>query len=428
LPAIRDPATAECAFTGSHTVLKDGVLVEAWRVSYLSWESVGGQLQPIRIRGYAARPVGTSGVPGIVQAHGLGGMSEESHATGLAALTGAFTLAYTGPGGGDKPENASEGIPATGNGGKRLFDTVPDPRGSWFWAHAVAGMRGLTCLGTRPEVDTERLGMTGFSAGGVVTTMSAGVDDRIKAAVPLSGTGAWGVAVQSPDAWQHSLLTAAGLDTGSPEWTTLLATIGADVLVAGANGAVLMVDGSTDEFFPLTALAATYDAVPGAGKRISIAANFDHGCYSLTGGESAGTIEERAALHAAGGQRMWFGHHFGSDASFSHLPAQPEVAVTAVGGVTAVTAVVDATGYDVESVRFWWSADDCFTFLYADLDETSGVWTRLAPATLPPNAVWFADVTYRTKDLLFPGRFALSSRPAIPAGFVPHIREIETCM
>lgn len=40
----------------------------------------------------------------------------------------------------------------------------------------------LDYLGTRPEVDPERIGMMGISGGGTMTTFSAAFDDRIKAA------------------------------------------------------------------------------------------------------------------------------------------------------------------------------------------------------------------------------------------------------
>jgi ABC-type sugar transport system substrate-binding protein len=38
-------------------------------------------------------------------------------------------------------------------------DVLPDARGSWFWGHATAAMRGVTCLTTRPDVDKDKLGI-----------------------------------------------------------------------------------------------------------------------------------------------------------------------------------------------------------------------------------------------------------------------------
>lgn len=431
LAAIADPSTADCTFEGSKTVLKDGVLVTVWRASYLSWESIDGTLVPIRIRGYAARPNSAAlPLPGVVQAHGLGGYAEESHATGTAALLGMAVMAYTGPGGGTIPENTSEGLPAGHQDGYRMFDTIPDPRGSWFWGHAVAAMRGLTCLAATPDVDGTRLGITGFSAGGVVSLMVAGVDPRVTASVPLSGTGAWSVAMQSPKAWQHTLLTKAGLTMQSPEWLAHQALLDPSVLVAGTGAHVMMVNGSTDEFFPLSAHVATYDAIGASDKRTSIAANFDHGCYALTGVEGEKTIAERAELHAKGAQRMWLRHWLTDDPDWKTVPPEPTVSLQDAGGATLVVAEVGPPGsaLQIEEVTLWWSNDDAFLFGGVKLDPYGGnTWGLLALFPLAPGTVSFVDVQYRTKGL-FPQRFTLSSRPAIPPGHVPHIRDIATCL
>lgn len=432
---IRDPATADCRFTNPHTALKDGVLLDVWNVSYLSWESVDGHLRPIRIRGFAARPQGASGVlPGVVQAHGLGGMSEETHATGTAALLGMFVLAYTGPGGGDVVDNTSEGLSAGDRSGYRLFDTLADPRGSWFWGHAVAGLRGLTCLAARPDVDPNRMGMTGFSAGGVVTLIDAAVDDRIKAAVPLSACGAWDVAVQSPKAWQLTLLEEAGLTTASPEWTTLLANLDSARLLTATTAEILMVNGSADEFFPLTAHVATFDAIPGDAKRTAIAGNFDHGCYQVTSVEDKDNVELRATASAKGGQRMWFRHAFGTDADYSYVPLAP-INLTfnqLVPGAWVAGVVVDGGGahLKVAEVRLWASTDAKLWFSLQLESKGNGLYGTKGTEFLPndPTTVpYYVDVTYSTKDLILPEIFAISTRPTLPAGFVPDIRGITSC-
>ena len=46
------------------------------------------------------------------------------------------------------------------------------------------GMRGIDYLVSRPEVDAERIGMTGCSGGGTVTTFTSALDPRIKVAAP----------------------------------------------------------------------------------------------------------------------------------------------------------------------------------------------------------------------------------------------------
>ena len=68
--------------------------------------------------------------------------------------------------------------------------------GLWWWnsrgytpagVEAWFGIRALDYLCTRPEVDTNRFGITGHSGGGAYSWIITALDDRIKAAAPLAG-------------------------------------------------------------------------------------------------------------------------------------------------------------------------------------------------------------------------------------------------
>lgn len=68
--------------------------------------------------------------------------------------------------------------------------------GQWWWnsrgytpagVEAWFGIRALDYLCTRPEVDKERIGMTGRSGGGSYTWTVAALDDRVKVAAPVAG-------------------------------------------------------------------------------------------------------------------------------------------------------------------------------------------------------------------------------------------------
>ena len=68
--------------------------------------------------------------------------------------------------------------------------------GLWWWnsrgytpagVEAWFGLRALDYLCTRPEVDTNRIGVTGHSGGGAYSWMVTALDDRIKAAAPMAG-------------------------------------------------------------------------------------------------------------------------------------------------------------------------------------------------------------------------------------------------
>lgn len=434
MEAIVNAATANCQFTNKHTAYEGLTALDAWNVSYTSWEVIDGVPKPILIRGFAARPQGNQKLPGVVQAHGLGGMSKENDATSLAAKLGMFAIAYTGPGGGDKPDNTSEGLPASAQDGYHMFDTLKDVRGSWFWGHATAAMRAVTCMASRPDVDVTKLGATGFSAGGVVTTLLAAHDPRILAAVPLSGTLAWDKATESPTAWQHELLQKAGLTVNSPEWQKLIAELisPAAAFSPSSTAHLMALDGSTDEFFPMSALVSTWNLAPDPEKRLSLSANFDHGCYQLTAiVEDKQTIETRATEHADGAQRLWFNRWFGTDSTYAYVPAAPQVSVQSAGGASLIAAVVDPGGpsLQVDSVHAWVSTDDAYTFIDVPLTKSNGVYSKLVAGTQAPNTVYFVDATYTPKAFaLVPVKVSLSSTPFLPAGHVPHIRAIGNCL
>ncbi len=69
-------------------------------------------------------------------------------------------------------------------------------KGLWWWnsrgytpagVEAWFGIRALDYLCTRPEVDTNRFGITGHSGGGAYSWTVTALDDRIQVAAPLAG-------------------------------------------------------------------------------------------------------------------------------------------------------------------------------------------------------------------------------------------------
>ena len=67
--------------------------------------------------------------------------------------------------------------------------------GRWWWhdrgytpagVECWNGIRGIDYLVSRPDVDAEKIGVTGISGGGATTVWMAAADDRVKVAVPVS--------------------------------------------------------------------------------------------------------------------------------------------------------------------------------------------------------------------------------------------------
>ncbi|RPJ31973.1 MAG: hypothetical protein EHM35_11930, partial [Planctomycetaceae bacterium] len=68
--------------------------------------------------------------------------------------------------------------------------------GRWWWhsrgytpagVECLNGIRGIDYLISRPDVDPQRIAVTGISGGGAATFWIAAADERVKVAVPVSG-------------------------------------------------------------------------------------------------------------------------------------------------------------------------------------------------------------------------------------------------
>jgi len=161
-----------------------------------------------RLSAFYAFPKGARKLPAILQIHG-GGQSASLDSVKNAASNGYVGLSINwggnkmkvGPLQDEDPNTDWGALDATQKhndhyaGGKpdsKTLDTVESPRNNNWFLLVLAARRGLTFLEQQPEVDPERMGVTGHSMGGKITVNVAGIDKRVKAAVPSCG-GAGGV-------------------------------------------------------------------------------------------------------------------------------------------------------------------------------------------------------------------------------------------
>lgn len=147
---------------------------------------------PTRVFAYLAVPGVPAGekIPAMVLVHGGGGTAFHEWARiwydkGYAAI--AMDLEGQVPQNNfpDRPRHAFSGPVRTG-----MFDDEAKPRTEQWMYHAVADiMLANSLLRALPDVDPERIGLTGISWGGVLSSLVGGLDDRFVFTAPVYGCG-----------------------------------------------------------------------------------------------------------------------------------------------------------------------------------------------------------------------------------------------
>lgn len=179
--------------------------------------------------------------------------------------------------------------------------------GRWWWhsrgytpagVECWNGIRGIDYLCSRPEVNPEKIGVTGISGGGATTCWVAAADDRVKVAVPVSG-------ISDLECYVTDRVINGHCDcmfihnTYQWEWTTILALF--------APKPLLFANSDTDPIFPMTGNRRIADRL--------------RRCYALLGAEdhfaeyvSKGGHDYRPDLRLAI-FRFFHKHLLGSDAA-----------------------------------------------------------------------------------------------------------------
>ncbi len=132
-----------------------------------------------------------------------------------------------------------------GKGGEVAAET------RWWWQAAGYtpagvecwnGMRAIDYLQSRPEVDPERIAVTGRSGGGAATFWIAAADERVKVAVPVSGMSDLETYVADKVINGHCDCMFL-INTYAWEWTTIAALV--------APRPLLFLNSGHDRIFPM---------------------------------------------------------------------------------------------------------------------------------------------------------------------------------
>lgn len=399
------------------------------KVSYFSYEMVDCRLEKVRMIGILAMPVGleknrSGRLPGVLRLHGLLPHEERRDVLELSAALKAAVLAIYGPG-----FDLSHG---TDSRPDHYFDVASDPRRSWQWAYTVAALRGITFLAQRAEIDASRLGVLGYSAGGMAALTAAGVDKRVKATVAWSASGHLELSAQAEPVpgWYVALLEGMNppRTKESPEWKAFLRTLDPKLFLPTVTTPVFLINGTQDQYYPIDATARTYDDLLKGSQahRLYLQTGYDHGPI-------ADKVIDHVRPRIMSNIVYWFSHHLKIGDSFRERMPVPEimevlpVECCPPSGCRVCTRVqVDLplmSQYDVDEVEVQFSRDNARSFVGRPGKREDGRTYIVTIESLTPEefakTLYFAETVFRPLGQV--RRFRVSAPPHIPSGFVPKI-------
>jgi len=374
---------------------------------------------PSRVAGLYALPSGGTKLPALLQLHG-GGQSASLDSVvsdarrGYAALSlnwggnklnfGRTTIVYDGPqtdwgrlDATHPPQrNKVNHFAGPLTPDEFTLDRVESPRNSNWFLVLMAARRAVTFLEQQPQVDPARIGVYGHSMGGKLTTDLAGIELRIKAAVPSCGGG--GDILES----QTDLPGCVKKSRTSLE----LACISDNAYLPRINCPVLWLSPTNDFHAPISNMAWNWRNLPDERTRFSIAPHLNH----------RHTDQHHVTQH------LWFEQHLKKAFLMPRTP-QLTLMLQTSDGIPAITLTPDES-QSVKRVDIHYSTDphELTRFWRTTQAASDGtVWRANCPVlSLDQPMFAFANVIYelpdRYRDISVPagnrpiGVFGLSSR------------------
>lgn len=277
------------------------------------------------------------------------------------------------------------------------LDAVESPRNSNWFLVLMAARRAVTLLEQRPEVDPQRIGARGHSMGGKLTTNLAGIDKRIKAAVPSCG-GSGDLLESQTD------LPGGRRDKRS---AMELACISDNAYIPLIECPILWLSPTNDFHAHIDNMAWNWRTVPDERLRLSISPHLNHR-----------HTDEHALT-----EYLWFEEHLkGAEIRMPQTP-QMVLQLNTADGVPRINVTPD-TSQRVHRVDIYYSLDPhALTRFWRDARAISDgtKWTAQSPVMsldqpvfAYANVIYETPAPYRTAPQL-PGQaasttFAISSR------------------
>ena len=373
---------------------------------------------PSRVAAFYAFPKGGTKLPALVEMHG-GGQSASLNSVVTFAKRGYASISLNW--GGNKMSLGQEtwGGPQTDWGkldathppqrnkanhfagaltpDEFTLDAVESPRNSNWFLVLIASRRAITFLEEQPEVDATRIGARGHSMGGKLTTNLAGIDKRIKAAVPSCGG--------SGDLVENETIVPGGSRAKRTDME--LACVSDNAYIPLITCPVLWLSPTNDFHAHIDNMAWNWRSVPDDRVRFSISPHFNH----------------RHSDEHAITEHLWFEQHL-KGAAFK-MPQTPRMTLElqTAGGVPRVTVTPDDSQL-VQRVDIYYSIDPhALTRFWRDAKavKVGKQWKAECPVMnlgqpifAYANVVYETPAQYRTGAKMagheLSGTFAISSR------------------
>ncbi|MGJ8671968.1 alpha/beta hydrolase family protein [Rubritalea sp.] len=345
-----------------------------------------------RIAAYYTYPKGGKNLPAFVWAHG-GGQRAEMKRGLYFAKKGYATLDINWNGRELDPEveqntdwgmiDPTQGKPYyskaprakrhTGVGPDEFtIDAVVSPRNQYWFMLAYAGRRGITFLEQQEQVDPERIGFTGFSMGGNITSYCA-IDKRLKAVAPIvGGSGS-----------HYEKIAGYPKIRSNPEHHELIDnTIAPQAYWPHVTAPVMFISGTNDFHGRLDFLQRCADSLP--KKTIWTMSQTIHNNH----GPGA---KQFLALE------YWFDHFLKGDSKA--VPATPHSTFNKLSEGGWTFEVIPDDLENVDAVHFYYSWDTAISNRFhkpIKAERNGGTWEAVIPSdeSLPVTA--FANVLYKS--------------------------------
>jgi dienelactone hydrolase len=289
------------------------MMQETW--SFASEKKTNGAIERVPV--LILRPAeGTGKRPAVIVLHGTGGKKEsmvpfmkELTARGLIGV--AIDARYHGARAGGAKGSAAYNEAITSAWHAKLGEPMEHP---FYYDTCWDLWRTIDFLQKHEAVDPERIGMIGFSMGGIQTWLAAAVDDRVKVAVPAIGVQSFRWSLEH-DQWQGRAKTiraahdAAAKDLGEPQvnqkvcrelWSKILPGIldqfdCPSMLRLFAPRALLILNGELDPNCPLPGAKLAFAAAEKAYRDAGVSDRL-HIMVAERVGHQVTPIQRQAAL------------------------------------------------------------------------------------------------------------------------------------